>query len=207
MRLHVNDEFGLFTQSFNRMTSELKKSLEQTAAASDGLVTTSAHLTNQAEKTIKDASYIESASKVVESAIAKQIKTSQQSVQSTDDLAQRVEHITLALSTAEDATEAVHTLVHDGTIRVTESSNQMDIIATNTDRASAFVNQLSGRSHEMLQAVDSLSGISKQTNYLRLTLRLKQNMRVNTGEGLLLSQIKSASLPPNLNRPQTESIK
>lgn len=183
LRLHVNDEFGLFTQSFNRMTSELKKSLEQTAAASDGLVTTSAHLTNQAEKTIKDASYIESASKVVESAIAKQIKTSQQSVQSTDDLAQRVEHITLALSTAEDATEAVHTLVHDGTIRVTESSNQMDIIATNTDRASAFVNQLSGRSHEMLQAVDSLSGISKQTNLLALNAAIEAEHAGEHGRG------------------------
>ncbi|WP_078393084.1 methyl-accepting chemotaxis protein [Shouchella patagoniensis] len=181
--VYVNDEFGSFTSSFNEMTNELKTSLLQQAKASYELAATSAHLIHCSEKTLQDAILIAKASKTAAQTNEEHLKTTRQSAHSTNRLGQKVEHITNSLASAENSTDAVHTLVETGESTVKQSSDQMEVIARSTKRVSSFVGQLHGRSEDMIEVVNALGSISKQTNLLALNAAIEAAHAGEQGRG------------------------
>ncbi|WP_186370681.1 methyl-accepting chemotaxis protein [Shouchella miscanthi] len=177
------DEFAHFTQAFNQMTEELKRTMERASTVAQTLISSTTYLTDQSNKTLQSAATIEKGNQRMMHAVQDQVRTSQESVRSTDDLSEKVEHITVALAAAENATESVRNLVADGNKKANDSTSYMGAIAENNKRTYEVVHHLYERSKRLYETVQTVSAIANQTNLLALNAEIEAAHAGEQGRG------------------------
>nr|WP_099304609.1 HAMP domain-containing methyl-accepting chemotaxis protein [Bacillus sp. Marseille-P3800] len=177
------DEFAEFTEAFNEMTEELNQTLERASTLASTLISSTSYLTEQSTKTLQSAVSIEEGNQRMLDAVHAQVETSQKSVQSTDDLSEKVEHITMALAAAENATETVHHLVQEGNRKADDSQSSMGAIVKNNNSTLAVVNQLNERSKRLIDMVQTVEAIANQTNLLALNAEIEAAHAGEQGRG------------------------
>ncbi|WP_373454115.1 methyl-accepting chemotaxis protein [Bacillus sp. Marseille-P3800] len=165
------------------MTEELNQTLERASTLASTLISSTSYLTEQSTKTLQSAVSIEEGNQRMLDAVHAQVETSQKSVQSTDDLSEKVEHITMALAAAENATETVHHLVQEGNRKADDSQSSMGAIVKNNNSTLAVVNQLNERSKRLIDMVQTVEAIANQTNLLALNAEIEAAHAGEQGRG------------------------
>lgn len=181
--LKSNDEIGELSVSFKEMSQTIKGLLSEVSNSSEQVAAASEQLTASAEQTKYASNEVTLAMQSIASANETQVK-------SLEDGTEALTHMTDSISQVSDLVtnvsgSALHTAgeAEKGNKMIGEIVEQMTSIEKSVHDSSEVVKNLDGRSNEIGQIIQVITGISEQTNLLALNAAIEAARAGEHGKG------------------------
>jgi len=107
-------------------------------------------------------------------------------------------------SVAADATEAARLLVDQGTLKAEQSSNDIQELAKDLDKASQIIIELADSTEDIASILEVIKGISDQTNLLALNAAIEAARAGEFGRGFSVVADEVRALASNTQRSTAE---
>ncbi|MDP4086382.1 MAG: methyl-accepting chemotaxis protein [Bacillota bacterium] len=183
IRVKTKDEIGDLAHSFNDMAGNLRevltqinKSAEQVAAASQELYATT-------EQTTQASDHISSAIQEVASGAEVQVTNSKESANAMEEVAVGTQKIAESASTVRDSAQEASVLSERGNDSINRAIHQMNTIENETEKMMSEIGLLKERSLEIGKIIEVITGISDQTNLLALNAAIEAARAGEHGKG------------------------
>lgn len=178
-----SDEFGVLSQGFNNMVSELKKLVSMVNNQAESLAAASEELTAGAEQSALAAQQVADSIVNVAEGAALQLSSIEETARSIRNMSTVIQLAetstnTVAVEAAEAASKAIQ-----GDVMVKQAVSQMNHIQESVGVSSELVSVLGQRSQEIGQIIDTISAIAGQTNLLALNAAIEAARAGEQGRG------------------------
>ncbi|TSI09001.1 methyl-accepting chemotaxis protein [Lysinibacillus sp. BW-2-10] len=177
------DEIGELAQSFNEMTSNLRDLIHQVTQTSETLAASSEELLASSEQTSQATEQIAISIQEVASGSENQVNSASSAEQSVNEISKGMEQVANSIQTVSDLTMATNQKAEVGTVVLSETVTQMEIVQENVNQTANIVTKLSERSKEIGTILELISGIADQTNLLALNAAIEAARAGDHGKG------------------------
>jgi methyl-accepting chemotaxis protein len=171
--LEDKSEFGLVSNSIEKMRKNINDLIKQLGNTSEQLVLSSEELTASAEQSAD-------ASNLVAAAVTTMAHGAEEQLAFANDTTNVVENISEKINVVSENTKSVSTLTDNAKISanageeaVEKAINQMETIEKKTNETSIIISELKEKSTMIGKIVDTINSISEQTNLLALNAAIE----------------------------------
>lgn len=177
------DEIGILASSFDKMTLDLKKLINQIGINSEQVAASSEELTASASQSaLASIQVADSISDVAEGAI-EQLKASNNATAVVEEISASIEEISASVQEVAEKSQATSDRAKTGGDSVDKAIKQMSVIEVTVNESSELVTRLGHRSNEIGQIIDTISNIANQTNLLALNAAIEAARAGEQGKG------------------------
>ncbi|MGJ7911923.1 methyl-accepting chemotaxis protein [Neobacillus sp. LXY-1] len=180
---HSKDELGTLSSSYNQMSNNLKKMMNEVIATSEVVAASSEELTASADLTSK-------ATKNITSSIQEVASGAEQSTASVKESAIALEEVTIGVKSIADNTAVMTQFstqatekAKEGGVYVQKTVDQINEIRCTVSKSGEVIQSLDKRSNEIGDIIKIISGISEQTNLLALNAAIEAARAGEHGKG------------------------
>ncbi|MFE8699170.1 methyl-accepting chemotaxis protein [Cytobacillus sp. FJAT-54145] len=179
----ATDEIGELSVSFKEMAKTIRELLEQVHISSEQVAASSEQLSASAEQTKIATNEVTVAMQSIASSNETQVRSIEDGTKSLSDMAKGLSEVsTMATSVSKSSTSAA-TEAEQGYKVIQKVINQMNTITDSVSNSSNVVKKLEGRSVEIGQIIQVITGISEQTNLLALNAAIEAARAGEHGKG------------------------
>lgn len=178
-----NDEIGELSISFKEMARTIRELLEQVNVSSEHVAASSEQLSASAEQTKMATNEVTIAMQSIASSNETQVRSIEEGTESLDEMAAGIERVAELAATVSESTIKTAEIADQGNKVIQKVIEQMKSITHSVKESSEVVNKLDGRSAEIGQIIQVITGISEQTNLLALNAAIEAARAGEHGKG------------------------
>lgn len=178
-----NDEVGDLAKDISGLAISLREKLSAVIFGAQQLAATSEQLNASADQTSKATESITIAVQDIADGTDKQSATLLQSLDSSQNLTQSVNHINLSLEDVSKTSSEAIDITQRGNTVVLDSVQQISVIDRKVTASSEYVYALGEKSNQIGSIVSLISSIAEQTNLLALNAAIEAARSGEHGRG------------------------
>lgn len=183
MKVTSKDEIGQLAQAFNLMTENLAQLVKHVATASEQVASSSQELTAGAEQSAQASNEVAVAITDVAQGTEKQMSAVSDVSAVVEQMSAGMEQVLANTGYVVRSTESTAQAAAYGQESIKKTIEQMSHIQEVVNRSAGLVEHLGGRSKEIGQIVEAISGIAAQTNLLALNAAIEAARAGEQGRG------------------------
>lgn len=183
IELGRTDEVGRLAESFNRMTTDLKSMITGVKDGSDVLNQSTLTLSSNMNLTEQLNRQILQLSNEVAESTGVQRNAASDTSRAMEEVGAGVQRIAESSAMVAEASQAATSMAKSGSESVEHTVRQMERIQASTERVVLDITQLSQKSSEMGQIIDTIQSIASQTNLLALNATIEAAHAGEQGRG------------------------
>jgi len=176
-------EFGILSQSVDKMTRSIRKLIQQILTAAEQMASSSQQLTASAEQSAQAATQVAESTTHVADSSTKQLKLIEHTASVVSEMIQGINTVTKNIQTVNDSGKRTSDTALEGTKAIKTTIEQMARIGEKTENAAEVINALSRYSKEIDKIVGIISSIADQTNLLALNAAIEAARAGDAGRG------------------------
>jgi len=176
-------EFGILSQSVDKMTRNIRKLIQQILAAAEQMASSSQQLTASAEQSSQAATQVAESTTHVADSSTKQLKLIEHTASVVSEMIQGINTVTKNIQTVNDSGKRTSDTALEGTKAIKTTIEQMARIGEKTENAAEVIHALSQYSKEIDKIVGIISSIADQTNLLALNAAIEAARAGDAGRG------------------------
>jgi len=161
-------------------------------------------ISNSAASQTEATKSLASVSTQTKNNIAEQSHATEQVATAINQMHATSEEVAKNTSVAADATEAARLLVDQGTLKAEQSSNDIQDLAKDLDKASQIIVELADSTEDIASILEVIKGISDQTNLLALNAAIEAARAGEFGRGFSVVADEVRALASNTQRSTAE---
>jgi methyl-accepting chemotaxis protein len=178
-----NDEIGELAQAFNSMKSSLKKIIEHITQSAELLAASAQGLTTTAYDSANVSSQVTGLVTQLSHDTQTQFREAEYTAQTIDKMSEKAAHAADRAGYVSDMAARTAQIAQSGRQTIDSLTVQMTGIQQTVADSAAAVDKLGERSKEIGQIVDTIAGISSQTNLLALNAAIEAARAGEAGRG------------------------
>ena len=176
-------EFGILSQSVDKMTRSIRKLIQQILTAAEQMASSSQQLTASAEQSSQAATQVAESTTHVADSSTKQLKLIEHTASVVSEMIQGINTVTKNIQTVNDSGKRTSDTALEGTKAIKTTIEQMARIGEKTENAAEVIHALSQYSKEIDKIVGIISSIADQTNLLALNAAIEAARAGDAGRG------------------------
>ncbi len=176
-------EFGILSQSVDKMTRSIRKLIQQILAAAEQMASSSQQLTASAEQSSQAATQVAESTTHVADSSTKQLKLIEHTASVVSEMIQGINTVTKNIQTVNDSGKRTSDTALEGTKAIKTTIEQMARIGEKTENAAEVIHSLSQYSKEIDKIIGIISSIADQTNLLALNAAIEAARAGDAGRG------------------------
>ncbi len=177
------DEIGRLSNSFNKMTLNLKELIHNIDENSEHLASSSKQLSESAIQSSEASSQVANSITDVAKSAAEQLETSNATTRIVEEISASIEEVSASIQEISDQSQVASDKARLGSETVTKAIKQMNDIEETVNTSARVVTRLGEKSHEIGEIIDVISGIADQTNLLALNAAIEAARAGEQGRG------------------------
>ena len=181
--IHSKDEIQNLATAVNAFLANLRGIISHVQHSSEQLAASSEELNASAEQSALASTQVAHSIVAVAQGAEKQSTASSEAVTIIEQMSAGVEQVAASTSHAADMAHKTSQSAKEGSTAINKVSNQMEYIKKSVDLVNSSVAKLSGRSLEVGEIVNVISGIAAQTNLLALNAAIEAARAGEAGRG------------------------
>lgn len=178
-----SDEVGQLAQSFNQMTVHLRQIISKLAVSAENMAASSEEMTASADQSAQAATQVAISITEIAQGSQQQLRAVTRSSAAVQNMSAGVQQIAATANAVATSSSQAATTAQIGTASIEKAVNQMLKIEQTVSSSAQLVTVLGGRSQEIGQIVDTISGIAGQTNLLALNAAIEAARAGEQGRG------------------------
>ena len=179
----VKDEIGDMIKAFTTMTDNLRDVVSQVAKSAEKVAAASQELTASSEQSAQAAGQVAETVTNVANGASNQLTAVEKTVGVVGEMALAINQIAGNSQNVSTQSEETARAASDGGAAVQQATNQMQLIKESVAQAAQVVQQLGTSSQQIGEIVDVISGIAGQTNLLALNAAIEAARAGEQGRG------------------------
>jgi methyl-accepting chemotaxis protein len=179
----VKDEIGDMIKAFTTMTDNLRDVVSQVAKSAEQVAAASQELTASSEQSAQAAGQVAETVTNVANGASNQLMAVEKTVCVVGEMASAINQIAGNAQNVSTQSEQTAQAANDGGKAVSQATNQMQLIKESVDQVAQVVQQLGTSSQQIGEIVDVISGIAGQTNLLALNAAIEAARAGEQGRG------------------------
>jgi methyl-accepting chemotaxis protein len=176
-------EFGILSQSVDKMTRSIRKLIQQILAAAEQMASSSQQLTASAEQSSQAATQVAESTTHVADSSTKQLKLIEHTASVVSEMIHGINTVTKNIQTVNDSGKRTSDTALEGTKAIKTTIEQMARIGEKTENAAEVIHSLSQYSKEIDKIIGIISSIADQTNLLALNAAIEAARAGDAGRG------------------------
>lgn len=181
--LHDKSEFGMVSNSVEKMRININNLIEQLANTSEQLVASSEELTASAEQSADASNLVASAVTTMSNGTEEQLSLANNSTEVVQNISEKITVVSENTKSVSLLADNAKTSANAGEEAVEKAVNQMKMIEKKTNETASIITELEEKSIKIGQIVDTIESISQQTNLLALNAAIESARAGEAGRG------------------------
>jgi len=181
--LKGKDELAALSTSFNVMIGKIKELLLRTHNTSKQVEKNAQDVNRFAEQTTSSVQQVSSTIEYIAEGANKQAREAQESVDVMEQLAQRIENISINIKSMNEATELVRETSTRAAELVDNLNQKTRTTAQVTEKIKQDIEKLYDKTGEIKKVIQVIENISEQTNLLSLNASIEAARAGQAGQG------------------------
>jgi methyl-accepting chemotaxis protein len=183
IQYRVKDEIGDMIKAFTAMTDNLRHVVSQVAKSAEQVAAASQELTASSEQSAQAAGQVAETVTNVANGASNQLAAVEKTVCAVGEMASAINQIAGNAHNVSTQSGETAQAASDGGEAVHRAANQMQLIKESVAQAAQVVQQLGTSSQQIGEIVDVISGIAGQTNLLALNAAIEAARAGEQGRG------------------------
>lgn len=177
------DEVGHLAQSFNQMAVQLRQLISKLSASAENVAASSQEMTASADQSAQAANQVAISITDIAQGAQQQLSAVTKTASVVQSMSASVQQIAATASEVAASSSRAAATAQAGTVSIEKAVDQMGKIEQTVASSAQLVTVLGGRSQEIGQIVDTISGIAGQTNLLALNAAIEAARAGEQGRG------------------------
>lgn len=179
----TGDELSEVANSYNLMTKNIKKLMEEIKVSSDDVKSDSSELLNTAKKSEDMTQNMTKSIVTISQNVSNQQQMVEESASAINDITTGITVITENTVSVAEASQSTMQFAREGQVSVNNVVNQMAVISSSNKETTSVLSKLEVKSQEIEQIISAISAISSQTNLLALNASIEAARAGEHGKG------------------------
>ncbi len=179
----TKDEISILANSFNTMTSSLRKLISNSAEVSKQVATTSEELSTASEEVTAASEEVSSIVLEVSNSTRIQADSIEQSNIAANNMYNKINTVTTNVSNIDSYAHNTLKAAEKGILASKDAVSKINKLKSSTEKTSKEIYILNENSKEIEKIVDSISAIAEQTNLLALNAAIEAARAGEAGRG------------------------
>lgn len=179
----TKDEVGQLGLAFEQMVSDLNLMIKGINTNSYYLAQASQELASSTETATYNTDQIVSQVYTVKQGTDEQLRISENAAATIQQMSREIQQIATTALDVQNSSRSVTKLADTGRIQVENASNEIQAIQLSQKESSSLIELLGQKSTQIIEIVDVISGIAKQTNMLALNASIEAARAGEAGKG------------------------
>ena len=177
------DEVGQLAQSFNQMSVQLRQLISKLSISAENMAASSEEMTASADQSAQAANQVAISITDIAQGSQQQLNAVTKTSAVVQNMSASVQQIAATANEVATSSSRAAATAQVGTDSIEKAVNQMQQIQETVASSVQLVTVLGGRSQEIGQIVDTISGIAGQTNLLALNAAIEAARAGEQGRG------------------------
>ena len=178
-----NDEVGQLSQSFNQMTVQLRQLISKLSISAENMAASSEQMTASADQSAQASTQVAISISDIAQGSQQQLSAVTRTSAVVQNMSASVQQIAATANEVATSSSRAAITAQTGTASIENAVSQMRKIEQTVASSAQLVTVLGGRSQEIGQIVDTISGIARQTNLLALNAAIEAARAGEQGRG------------------------
>ena len=178
-----NDEVGQLSQSFNQMTVQLRELISKLSISAENMAASSEQMTASADQSAQASTQVAISISDIAQGSQQQLSAVTRTSAIVQNMSASVQQIAATANEVATSSSRAAITAQTGTASIENAVSQMRKIEQTVASSAQLVTVLGGRSQEIGQIVDTISGIAGQTNLLALNAAIEAARAGEQGRG------------------------
>lgn len=181
--LKDKSEFGIVSNSLDKMTKNIINLINQLSTTSEQLVMSSEELTASADQSAEASNLVATAVTTMAQGADEQLSFTNDTTNVVKNMADKINVVSENTKSVSELTTNAKASANAGEDAVEKAINQMKRIEEKTTETSTIISELEKKSIQIGQILDTIESISEQTNLLALNAAIESARAGEAGKG------------------------